>query len=53
MHCLKKKKLLPEKKNRLRFKKNSLSQSHNILKLFYVLPDFPYTINETMGDYYQ
>ena len=25
---------------------------HNILRLFNVLPNFPFTTSETMGDYY-
>ena len=28
------------------------SHFHNILRLFYVLPNFPFTTSETMGDYY-
>ena len=28
------------------------NQFHNILRLFDVLPSFPFTTSETMGDYY-
>ena len=28
------------------------NQFHNILRLFDVLPTFPFTTSETMGDYY-
>ena len=30
----------------------SYNQFHNILKLFDVLPNFPFTTSETMDDYY-
>ena len=30
----------------------SYNQFHNILRLFDVLPNFPFTTSETMGDYY-
>ena len=37
-----------------KYMKNSPSynQFHNILRLFDVLPNFPFTTSETMGDYY-
>ena len=30
----------------------SYNYFHNILRLFDVLPNFPFTTSETMGDYY-
>ena len=32
--------------------KSSYNQFHKILRLFDVLPDFPFTTSETMGNYY-
>ena len=32
-------------------KKTNYNHFHNILKLFDVLPNFPFTTSETMGDY--
>ena len=32
--------------------RNTYNQFHNILRLFDVLPNFPFTTSETMGDYY-
>ena len=36
----------------LHFRKTNCNHFHNILRLFYVLPNFPFTTSETMGDYY-
>ena len=33
-------------------KRQTYNQFHNILRLFDVLPNFPFTLSETMGDYY-
>ena len=33
-------------------KMHANNQFHNILTIFDVLPNFPFTTNETMGDYY-
>ena len=35
-----------------RLKFGACNQFHNILKLFDVLPNFPFTTSEKMGDYY-
>ena len=36
-------------KNKIKFADNHF---HNILRLFDVLPNFPFTTGETIGDYY-
>ena len=36
----------------VRFNLEHCNQFHNILRLFDVLPNFPFTTSETMGDYY-
>ena len=41
---------LPERKLSLRTP--IYNQFHNILRLFDVLPNFPFTTSEMMGDYY-
>ena len=35
-----------------KMKLDTYSQFHNILRLFDVLPNFPFTTSEAMGDYY-
>ena len=40
-----------QQKQRL-FKRCTYNQFHNILRLFAVLPNFPFTTSETIGDYY-
>ena len=38
--------------NALAFNFQTHNQFHNILRLFDVLPNLPFTISETMGNYY-
>ena len=38
--------------NEEKFGNVTYNQFHNILRLFNVLPNFPVTASETMGDYY-
>ena len=50
-------KFLQLPKNNLEVRKifniwESYNQFHNILRLLDVLPNFPFTTSETMGDYY-
>ena len=37
---------------KLTYTLSAYNQFHNILRLFNVLPNFPLTASETMGDYY-
>ena len=38
--------------NYMKQKVNTFNQFHNILRLFEVLPNFPFTTSETMGNCY-
>ena len=40
------------KKARDRDMQSTYNHFHNILRLFDVLPNFPFTTSKTMGDYY-
>ena len=43
---------LVESKGSLQIETHNYNHSHNILRLFDVLPTFPFTSSETMRDYY-